>query len=323
MNTLANQSTASAATARRSPGGCLLRLLAGLLILGGLLYGIQSYLTPPDDPNLTGPETSTADGEHEESGIPKTSITYGITQAEIDAADHPLIPLLKIARDGLDSMNRNVRGYTASITSKVRTGDGTMHPEKHSICKVRHADQTSGLSVYTKFLNPGSIAGQEAIWVDGRNENKLIGHGTGLLNIKRMYLKPDGLLPMKGNRHPISKFGIKNLLHSLIEQGEADLAHREIKVTIERGQVIDGIVCTLLQIEHPQQRDHFTFHIARIYIDDARNLPVAYEGFLWPERNGGPPVFLEKYFYTDIQLNPGLTDADFDPDNDEYNYPRW
>ncbi len=73
----------------------------------------------------------------------------------------------------------------------------------------------------------------------------------------------------------------------------------------------------------PKKRPHFEFHISKIYLDDKLGIPIAYEGYLWPENEGEDPPLLEKYYYTDIQLNVGLTDADFDPANEDYDYPAW
>ena len=102
-----------------------------------------------------------------------------------------------------------------------------------------------------------------------------------------------------------------------------DLKHGETSVKIKREVEINERLCTTFEVVHPVKRDHFEFHIARIYIDDELNIPIAYEGFLWPEKAGEEPVLLERYIYTEIKLNVGLTDKDFDPGNEEYNYPAW
>jgi len=50
---------------------------------------------------------------------------------------------------------------------------------------------------------------------------------------------------------------------------------------------------------------------------------VGYEGYLWPEKPGDKPPLLERYFYIDMQINVGLTDEDFSPDNKAYDFPSW
>ena len=83
----------------------------------------------------------------------------------------------------------------------------------------------------------------------------------------------------------------------------------------------NGRKCVMLEVMHPVQREHFEFHVARIYLDQELEIPIAYEGFSWPEEEGGEPVLEEKYFYTELKLNVGLQDSDFDPSNPSYDYP--
>jgi outer membrane lipoprotein-sorting protein len=50
-------------------------------------------------------------------------------------------------------------------------------------------------------------------------------------------------------------------------------------------------------------------------------LPIHYESSTWPTAPGGRPELLERYTYTDIQINPGLAAETFSPDNPDYDYP--
>ena len=50
--------------------------------------------------------------------------------------------------------------------------------------------------------------------------------------------------------------------------------------------------------------------------DDELQIPIRYESYDWPQKEGGQPVLLEEYTYTDLKVNVGLTDKDFDPDNE-------
>ena len=275
--------------------------------------------------DLTAPQISVAE-DPELAEVPAHSVTRQVTQKIIDEAEHPLIPLLKVAQAGFDYVDQNVSDYTATIVSQVRTGD-TLHEQKYMFCKLRHEVSDEGnpvpLSIYTCFLKPKSVAGQEAIWVRGQNDGKIIAHGSGLLNVKRLYLDRNGPIAMMGNRYSIDNLGMKGLVKKMIQKGRNDLSHGECIATVHRGVILDGHKCTVMEIKHPVKRDHFEFHIAKVYIDDERNLPIGYEGYLWPAKEGDEPPLLEKYYYTDIQLNVGLTDSDFDPGNEGYKFPKW
>ncbi len=250
----------------------------------------------------------------------------------IDAASHPLEPVLKMAEEGVRRMNRQINDYTATIVSQVTIGN-TLQPEKRIFCKIRHPKTVdSGLalpgqevpfSVYLKMLAPSSIAGQEAIWVKGKHDDKLVGHTTGMLNVKRAYLVPTGVMAMKGNLHPIYEIGFLNLVKKMREVGARDLQNSDCSVTVTRDVSVGKRTCTLIEIKHEQPDPKFEFHIAKIYIDQKRDVLIGYEGFLWPAKEGDPPPLKEKYFYTDLKINVGLTDDDFSPDNKSYDYPSW
>lgn len=253
------------------------------------------------------------------------SLTAQLTAAEIAAAEHPFDPLLKLADQALIEIDSSVRDYTATLNSQV-FADNQLQPPKTLQCKIRHARQTADgkqipFSVYTKFVQPANTAGQEVIWVDGWHDGNLVVHLSGWGNLMNFYLDPDGARAMQGNRHPIRQIGFRNLIVEMQKVARHDREHGECEISIERNVLLNGRSCTVIQALHPVERSHFEFHKARIYIDDALNLPVAYEGFLWPQKTGDDPPLLEKYYYTDIELNVGLKDLDFDPANPDYDFP--
>jgi len=232
----------------------------------------------------------------------------------IQAASHPLEPVLKLADEGLLRMDRQVVDYTATIVSQVSIRN-KLQPEKRIFCKIRHAKtveaasalpgQEVPFSVYLKMRAPGSIAGQEAIWVKGQNDGRLVGHATGFLNMKRVLLDPAGPIAMRGNLHPIYDIGFLNLIKKMGVVGRRDLQYPDCSVKVTRDVTVGDRTCTLIEIKHEQQDAKFEFHIAKIYIDQRRDILVGYEGFLWPKKEGDPPPLKEKYFYT----NPTATDV--------------
>lgn len=318
------------ATGRPRPGR---RFWVGLLVVVVALIGgwavISQFLRKPIDRTPTQSVQIVSGGEATDQGgveIPSTAITANLTQELIDAAEHPLDPLIRMARLGLRRIDAEVQDYTAIMQKQVRI-DGELAPDAFMRCKVRHARETAygkvPFSVYTYFLKPERLAGQEAIWVEGANDGKLVAHPEGILNIKRFYLKPTEPLAMQGNLHPITDFGMRNLIAIMIRKGLRDRERGMCDVRIERGVMVDGHQCTLIEVTHPEPKEGLDYHKSRIFIDDVRNLPIAYEGYLWPEQPGEEPPLLEKYYYTDIELNVGLTDEDFDPGNERYNFRAW
>ncbi len=305
-------------------------LILALIVVGGwvVLWKFSgdffAVLVDPDavQPVLIG---ATSLPETADEPVPPNSITAKINQELIDNADHPLDPLLEMARASVSVVDEQVQDYTATIIKRVRW-QGRLQEEQFVFCKIRHgraatdSEQAIPFSVYTRFLKPK--AGQEAIWVEGHNDNKLIGHGPpGLFNVLTLHLDIDSSLAMNGNRYSIKHIGMLNLIKEMLEKGERDRPYGDCEVRIARNIPVGKALCTRLEIVHPHQASHFEFHRAEIYIDDQRNLPIAYLGYLWPDEPGGIPKLLERYQYTDIKTNVGLTDRDFDPANEEYRFP--
>ncbi len=249
-----------------------------------------------------------------------------VSNAKVENAEHPIDPLLALADEGFIRIDESIRDYTAKIVSQVRIS-GKLRPEKCMECKIRHAHTSetadTPLSVYLKMLKPNKIKGQEVIWIDGQNDGRLIAHTTGMMNLKRFLLDPRGIVAMKGNRYPIFEVGFKNLIAKMKAFGLKDREHDECEVTITRDVLVDNRPCTMIQVVHPIERDYFSHHISKIYLDQGRDVLVGYEGYLWPEKPGEKPPLLERYFYVDMQINVGLTDEDFSPDNPEYDFPSW
>ena len=193
-----------------------------------------------------------------------------------------------------------------------------MKPEEICYVKVRNKP----FSVYMKFLAPENLKGQEVIYVEGANDDKLIGHaGSGLMSLAgSKWLDPKGTLAMMGQRYPITELGISNLVRRLIEVGEHDMQYGECYVWRNDEAKVGDRPCISFTVMHPEKRSGFLFHIARIFVDKELMVPLHYEAYDWPAKPGDKPPLLESYTYARLKLNPGLTDADFDPKNPEYNF---
>jgi len=245
-------------------------------------------------------------------------------EAALPAASHPLDPALKVARETLDYLRKDIADYECQLFKKERVGEELRPPERMFV-RVRNRKEEDGkvtrpLSVYLRFLEPKGVQGQEVLWVEGKNDDKLLARPGGLGGVvPALRLDPQGPLAMRGNRYPISEIGIENLVNKLIEKGERDRKHEECAVDF-KAATINKRPCQLVEVTHPTRRPHFDFHIARIYIDDELKLPVRYQALSWPAEGTKEPVLLEEYTYVDVKVNVGLTDDHFDEWNKEYKF---
>ncbi|QDU88357.1 hypothetical protein Pla175_17320 [Pirellulimonas nuda] len=244
------------------------------------------------------------------------------------AQEHPLTPVLALAERGLAELRENVRDYTCTVIRRERIG-GDLRPYEFIDAKVREPRTgpdgavLTPKSVYVNFLKPESLAGREALFVEGRDSNKmLVRRGGTRMAYVTTYLDPEAPIAMEVNRYPITEIGFARLVERLIEVCREDLKHDEVEVRYFDGAKIGDRVCTRITVEHPVPRDYFRYHRAVIFLDDERGLPLGYAAYNWPQTPDGKPMLTEEYIYTDVKLNVGLTDGDFDADNPAYGFIR-
>lgn len=317
-------------------------ILLGLFLIGFVVVVGQRFFPdrtqtqgPPRNLlKIKGPETEVVEGE-EKKKVPfdpvayqakyPSAITNYIVANPPEKATHPLEPALVVAKLGLDHIQKDIQDYTATIIKRERV-DGKLGQVETLFAKIRNRKLDAAgnvvvpFGVYLRFLSPPSIANREVIYVEGANAGKLRAHEGGILNILTVNLDPHGALAMRGNRYPITDIGIENLITKMMEKGERDKALGDCAVTIERNFEVNDRIATKLTIRHDKPNEVFDFHVAEIFIDDEINIPIRYAAYSWPEIPGAEPTLLEEYTYTDLKLNVGLTDIDFDSKNPAYKF---
>lgn len=306
------------------------KLLVGLMVLvaGIVLWQrLKPGAAEGVDPTLAS-TSKNQDSPKKHEKIVKGSITDILNDHPSDEAEHVLDPLLLVAEAGLAKLRSELVDYSAVITRQERV-KGKLMPEEKIFLKIRQPKKEAegqkkvARAIYTKHLAPDRLKDQQSIWVDGKNNNKLIAKPAPPLAWKRMTLGVNDSLAMMGNRYPMTEAGFEVLIQRMLEKGRRDRDHQDCEVEIDRHFKIDGRDCTLFTIRHPVKKEPFDFHIAQIAIDDKLNLPIFYQSKSWPEKEGGQPPLLERYKYTEIKINPGFTDYDFDTKNKEYKFPSW
>ena len=232
------------------------------------------------------------------------------------SGEHPLMPTLRWAYSGMGNLEK-LQDYSATVAKRERIG-GKVGDYEYLFVKLRHRP----FSVYMYFVGPPALKGQETIYVEGQNDNKMFAHGVGIKNTMfgTVSLKTDGPIAMQNQRYPITELGILNLTRRLVEVGEQDIKYGECEVKFYEGAKINNRVCTCIEVIHPVPRRNFRYHLARIFVDKDLNIPIRYESYDWPKEKGGAPELLEEYTYLNLKLNNGFTDADFDIKNPNYKF---
>ena len=102
-----------------------------------------------------------------------------ISDVELTKNEHPMDPVLLLARKSLNHISETITDYTATLTRQERIGD-ILTEKNTSRAKIRNELKNQPLSVYIHFTQPAGVRGREVIWVDGENENKITAHEGGL-----------------------------------------------------------------------------------------------------------------------------------------------
>ena len=283
------------------------KVLAAVLVLVAAGIAAWAWWPRPSAPEVAAPELTT----HNTAAPANNNFGDDESRQNLDEA-------LQISQGILDRLN-DVRDYTGRLTKQERY-KGNLLPEEEMAVKIREEP----FSVYVRHTSPEGKNGQEAIYVEGQNDGKLVAHAVGAgAFLGTIKLNPNGWLAMMDNLHPITDIGLRNLVRQLLEMADKKRDYfLKCKITIIEDGELNGRPCRILDLRSPEPAADFRMAIARIYFDQEWEVPVRYEAFDFPPGDDqGQPILMERYTWSDLKFNVGLTDQDFDPENPQYDYP--
>jgi hypothetical protein len=251
------------------------------------------------------------------ASAPHVSLKPVVVDGAAAVPETPIARALRMIED-CEARHETVRDYICTFSKRERI-DGRLTPLHVMHMKVRTRPQ----SIYLKFRQPA--AGREAIYIAGRNDGKVLAHDVGLgrLIAGTLSLDPTGSRAMEDCRHPITEAGIGPLLDTVESRWSAELDPAESRVAFRDGQLVGPRPCTLIETTHPRPRPEFLFYQVRLFIDRDLGLPIRFEAYDWPANPQASPELVEEYTYSDLKLNIGLGDADFDVSNADYAFGRF
>jgi len=203
-----------------------------------------------------------------------------------------------------------VRDYTGTVVRQERIG-GQLQPEHVIDVRVRQQP----FSVCLKWTSPRQLAGQEAIFITGKNKNEIRAKGAGFLAIAgHVSLPTNDPRVMKNSRHAITESGIGNIIDVIFRSYgiERRLPASQVQVTFA-DYAFQQRPCTRMELTHHAFNAQLYCYRCVVYFDKALKLPVRVEVYDWPAPNGNPKgELLECYSYVNLKFNVGLTDAAFE-----------
>lgn len=242
--------------------------------------------------------------------------TARVTPPGAQAPANPLQAAVEWAQMSLAACEQ-VRDYTFTFVKREQINGKLTDFEAMSM-KIRHHP----FSLYIYTLGPAQPKGQEVIYVEGRNNGKVVAHVTGFRHklIGAISLDPNAPELLEGNRHGPTSAGVKNMLTTLLAGYAEAMKGGECAVRVIPGAKVDGRQCTCVEVTSMQPLPNHPLQMTRIFYDDETRLPIRFEAYGWPTQAGQQPPLVEEYTYRDVKINVGLTDADFDINNPAYGF---
>ena len=216
---------------------------------------------------------------------------------------------LDFLRLALKWSDDRVTDYTCQFLKQEKIDDEIHTPELMFI-KLR----VKVFSIYVRWI--GDYAkGQEALFVDGQNDGKVIAHPSGFVGffVHNVRIDPNGKTALKHSRRPLTNGGMANMLRLVIPQCEHAKANGDLALTYEGIREQDGRPCYVFKRVLPNKFD-YPCPVLAIFIDRQFLTCIRTDAYDW---DGS---LLSQYIYSNLVINPGLTDADFDADNRDYGF---
>jgi outer membrane lipoprotein-sorting protein len=200
-----------------------------------------------------------------------------------------------------------IDNYTA-IFHRIERVNGKLVPEEITFLKFKRP-----FEVYMKWINP--YDGQESLYVEGANNNKIRAHGTGLTKLITVNLNPTGSMAMENSRHPITDAGLENLVKLIGSNLRRGLRAGEITSKDHGEQTVYGRKTLEFESILPKDpsKGYYCYRCI-VNLDVETKMPIKTQIFDWEDQ------LVECYGYEHLILNPGLSDKDFDPKNPEYQF---
>ncbi len=226
------------------------------------------------------------------------------TQASASPMDEP-VRLIHEAQQAY----QNVRDYTCLLIKRERMGGVLPHDENVIEMKVR----AQPFSVYLRWLQPRSEAGQEVCYVAGRNDGKLRIHPKGVLGVVGFVtLDPNDPRVRQSSKRSITEAGIGNTIARFVKAWEQEQVHNLTTDVRVAEYEYNRRRCVRVEILHPANSDgHFLYYRDVVYFDKETHLPIRLEFYDWPRQQGEPGQLVEVYSFANMRINVGLGDEVF------------
>lgn len=184
--------------------------------------------------------------------------------------------------------------------------------QNHMTLALRHEP----FSVLMEWLGPGNKKNSKALYIEGKNDGKMIFRKGGIPIPLKLSL--DASIKQKESRHTIAEAGLKNMVTKLITSWEKEKLLTETEVKMQQTSETVKIVDKTYKVEShcvecihdPKYKANYSFYRIKVYFDTKTELPFLMEAFDWPTKEDPNGKLVERFLYIDIKPAT-LNDTDF------------
>jgi hypothetical protein len=223
---------------------------------------------------------------------------------------------LEILKKGMDEFSK-VPCYEAKLFKQEEV-NGELLAEDEIDVKVGHAP----FGVYMKWRT--GEKGQQAIYMEGENDNQLLVQPGGLKGRLAGVLKfdPQGEMAMACSRHPVTRLGMLALAKTIVDYTENDIRNKaDADMLFESDAMFEDRPCFhFVAVYKSPQADH-PYRKCDMFIDKEYLMPVQVKNYRWGENGediGDDDSLIESYAYTEITPCDSVDPSDFSPKNRRY-----
>lgn len=201
--------------------------------------------------------------------------------------------------------------YTATLELQEDL-QHSLQPRENIKVKIRRTP----FSVYMRWESKD----QEAIFVEGRNDNRMLVKPTkALATLRRVWrLDPESRMAKQSCRYPVTDSGLEKLVTrtKLFYATRKDWAdHVKCHYTADN---VGGVDVTVFNVHFSRTASPNYSH-SRYFLDEKCGLMVGLENYGWTS-DGEEGQLVERYVYHSINSKVALKDDDFNHENPEYSF---
>ncbi len=208
---------------------------------------------------------------------------------------------IALLRQALENYRNCYRDYTCTFTKHERI-NGQFRKEQE--IEVKFLDNP--FSVAMRWTKNAPV-GDRVLYVEGKHNGQMLVQPKGLLGalVGTVSRDTDGPDAMANTRKPVTLFGFKRLMESLLKVNELASSRGEGKFTFEGYRTKAQKVMVLKRILPPKK--DYPAKTTIWYLDVDHLVPIGLEASDWDDQKTC------RYSYSNVKFNVGLTEDDFMP----------